>query len=540
MSIPRLSVTLRSQDDRRSLVKDLGDHLADLWFTTASNAGFYEAGAQYVSHTANGKSVLVDAINVFRRWRFCVVRVYVNSLEAWCGRIWKIKLTNFNRDKYGVVLCNVEFEMSGFWRDLTLLLQHLNPDYIDQGTSVSASDLVKMVVGGKGDWWLIEETFTQVEDTGGNIAPLKLSEADYAHDLIVAAFQKGTPNNDEFYYGIYEPRDGPFVRSRTKGPVLYRGEICESDTSIVWDGEQYVSKSQSTFQDVVTNSSNTTGVINSPVGEELHGGVQKQSMLSLGDTTKMAAEDTDGLYILQHYDPVGLDGSLKFGYSIDSINGGRIPSWLVRSGQGIELTDLLAHDPYFSIGGRLRRYIIEETRFSITEGLEITVDQRPLMSRRHEKVSTWQNELRALKPLMPGQTRAKLEYNDVITITIAQTASGNDIELTDAGYLEWDQFTAEEVEIAMQIQYSSAGASMNSGVAYYGYTLDFEDFSGTNLSQAASIGFKDPQGTDYLTSHSTFKRPVGPGYHFIRFWVKFPDQTGKSNVRVRGLHASVK
>ena len=495
---------------------------------------------RYLGPSRDGRVPMAHAIEVFRRYRFCVLRLYLDAVHVWTGRIWTIKLTEIDQDAHGAITCQVDVEAFGFWMDLTLLLQILNPDYATEGISISAGDLIKMVVGGQQAWWLIEETFTELQDPGGNVGPLKLSQADYAHDLIVAALQKGSPDNNEYSYGIYEPVDGPFVRPREGEPPRWRLRLPGTGLGVVWDGRQYVSSAKAVFQDIEAHTSNTTQAVNSPVGEALHGGVQREVILSLGDTTLAAAQDTNGLHVLQHYDPVGLDGTLSIGRTIETIAGGVAPSCLVRASDVMELWDFLPDDPYFAAGGRLRRFTIEQATYQVDDSvLKITLDQRPLRSRRHERVSTWQNELRAIRPLLPGGTRAKLEYNQTIVVTIAQTATGDDIELTAAGKLRWEQFEVEEVQIAVQFQYAPAAASITEGNSEFGYALDGEDFSRTNANNSASMDYTSAQGTYYRTARASFKRVVGPGPHSINFWVHFPDQTGKSNINVRYFHAQV-
>ncbi len=536
-----LTATLSSPNDVGLLDATLGRRLANVSFGTAANAGYSTLTARLLGHDRSDYLPLGQALEVFRSWRFCVLRLFLAGERVWTGRVWRITLSDLRRDARGGVICAVSLEGDGFWRDNTNLIASVAERYMDEGATVSASQLAQDVIKGDEGWWLIEENYTELQQTGTNVGPISAGYQDYPHDLLVQALRAGSSDGVEYAYYIWEPVDGVVMKPRggaTSATPRWRVSMLDSGLSVVWDGEEYASSVRALYTDAENNAQTTDpnpGVNDGPIaqaGVDIHGGVRRERAISLDRVNKTGAESGVSSYLALHYDPVGLAGPYRLRprrgepYAmITNWEGAREPAYRVRAGDVVELYDLLPGDPYLADNGRLRRFAVDATRYNVATGeVEITLDARPLRSREHERPAKIANALRVMEPLMSRKLLVQVDGSST-DLTISNDTLVSTFGTNGVITFSVTRRTKIAVELAARFYKSDSSQSCS---YYLGYELNNQGWDSNNEDRSARFVAAN---VNEISSAHTFSQVLEgqvllPGQYSLRLWASETASTG--------------
>lgn len=510
----QVQAELRSPNDVEQLSPDLGPRLRQPVFGTALNAGYHELRATVLSRGFEEHWPEAEAWQAFRLWRFCVLRLAMQGELVWCGRVWAVELGPMVLDPVLGQTRSVTIQASGFWRDLTSLLADVSAAYTAETARVSASQLLRDVVKDTGGWWLLRDTFGEVDETSINIGPISSAMDDYPHDLIVNALRNGSSEGHEFYYAVWEPGDGPVLKPIGAGQPRWRLPMAHSSLGVRWDGEEYASAVRTVYTDA-DNSTQASLLFESPRAVDLHSGYERERVISVDRSSTDGADTAATTYLAVHEDPIGLLGPVTLqtsgGLSYPTIRTTEqqlVPAWRVRAGDIVELVDFLPHDPYLADGGRLRQFFIQETEYDVEAGIvRLTLDQRALRSRLHEAPHRLRHQLQALEPFSSRKLLVSLYHTATIAIT-----SDTDQVLTDGVPIQLVFWVTRRTAIVIDLEAEWTSTSSAGGSYFMGITLDAETWDTTDQTKSKTFDFEGSINAP-RTVHAQFRRVVTPGQH---------------------------
>lgn len=539
----QFTAILRTPDEISVLEPDFGTRLRGVSVSTALNAGFHEASARYVRNGTD-RVEIGHALDIMRRWRFGVVRMYLTGQLLWCGRIWEIRLGDFRREDQRNGSCTVEFAMSGFYRDLTMLLSQLDEGYSDDDAKLSPLQLAKELIGNTRTWWRIEEDFTQCVETGGNIAPINSSTSDYPLDLLVNAFQVGAPDGSESYFAIFDPNDGLVARPRGADTPRWRLTLWDTTFSIVWNGEEYSSDTRVIYTDEDNQQQTLIGWTSS-YAEELHGKVQRQVMLTIDGTTQEAASQAAQTHLSRHLDPVGIDGELSLSGTIERTTGEQRPVWEIRCGDVVTIEDFAAGDPYFTDTGRLRRFAVETTKYDVDTGLlSLSLDTRDIRARAYSKIAEIKRFARRVQPHLNRGTNKHDTQTTSVAFSSYTSAANKDLmdKATSGATTQFNEFQwhqAKKDQVAIEVQFDAVSTNGAAGTCYFGYTLDGEDWTYTD-SDISIRAYFSGNSNEYEKYQGLFHRKIKPGDHKIHVWARWLAQGAGATLTFANMRVTVR
>ncbi len=505
-----LSATLSAANDAGIVDSNLGARFASCVMSTALNAGFDELTTAMLG--TSGDTLLTDAerAEIIRNWRGLIVRVYLGSELAWMGRCSRFEDGPRQYDYQLGWLRPLTITWRGFLDDLEREQPNLSDDYTDEGSHVSADEIVRLVIDQSSS--LIAKKYGNVAATSTDIGPRQTSMQDTSLSLILNALQAGAAGAVEHTILVWNPYDGPYVVPIGFGPTRWR--MSRGDATLVWDIREYVSDAICVYTDK-NSGSQSSALATSTLGPLLHNGLRAYRTTSADSVSNDGAEDVRDAFLALHEDPYGLSGNLTAIDTIENDEGALEPAWRVHAGDIVVVPDALPYDQRLDGSRALRSWAVKATSYDAFTGqLTVTLDDRAIASRQWEQMNLLRLDQRRLEP---GGARSTLVRATTVgtsaTHDVPSTADVVDIiALETDGVLTFTVTRSGTALVTLQGRFNPDNAS--TGNLFLGFSLDGDPYDTSQNDRTVRVPVVTASSRDYFVSG---KLPIylTPGVHTV-------------------------
>lgn len=515
---PRWSANLSAADDGSTLLEDLGSRFATCVYTTSDGAGFdtMTTAIMLPGGNADDPRLPVDlAGEIIRRWRGTIGRVFLEGNLAWCGRVSRITIAAVRDDG----TCAVQIDWRGLVYDLERESPELDGTYTDEFSTVSASELIELVVGQSRS--PIAHRFERVARTAVNIGPVQTSVQDTSLSLILNQLKGASASGVEYAFLVYDPDDGPWLVPLGLGAARYRINLADAESaglSVVWDLSEYVSDARAAFTNGDSNS-DATEEVSSALGIALHNGLRAYRSIAVDAVNTEGAEAARDAFLALHQDPLAVTGSFDVQDYISTDEGGTHLAGLVRAGDIVNIADMLPFDDRLDHDGR--SHSIASTSYDVFSGsLSMTLDQRAISSRQNERMTS----LRVLaRSLEPGLSHGLLDDGFVIFDVAKVVPKNVSTALLDDQY-EFTAVRTMRIQMLIVLTINDRGGveSASDSRWHIGVGVDDEgwDFQEDQDGSVDYLRQGVSGGAATLTGHPRPKK-VDPGLHRIQLYAQY-------------------
>jgi hypothetical protein len=459
---------------------------------------------------------------IFRTWRGMQGRVFIEGTLGWAGRISEIVIGDLDVEGG----CSVTLGWQGHVYDLEREQPELDADYADEFATVSASELIQLLVGQSAS--PIAKRYVNVAATAVGIGPVGTSMQDTILSLILNQLKGASSAGVEYSFLIWDPADGPHLIPIGVGPTKYRLRLRDAPgTSVRWSLDEYVSDVKAIFTNA-DGVSDASDVLNSVDGPLLHNGLRAYRSISVDAVAVDGATAARDAFAALHEDPVGVTGMFIADDFISNVEGAPELAGLVRAGEIAVVPDALPLDPRLTVTGRT--WAIASTTYDVFTGqLSVQLDQRSINSRENERMTEIRVQQRMVEPGSAHSflTGDVLEFDTSIDLTI-----NNETQLIEEP-IEFTLTRAATLQVRIVLDIEDTGASVNDSRWQIGYTLDGETWDRSNPAMSSDDYLRDGiNGGTAILAGNPGPRKVATGKHFMVIWAR--DDAGSYTVnRVR-------
>lgn len=512
MSVP-WSATLSSANDAGIVLPDLASHLGSLTYSTALNAGYDVASATLRMPQGTTRIPLDLAGEIFRNWRGCIMRVYIETALAWAGRIADISLHNYDPDGG----CAVDLSFLGVAHDLERERAEVDASFADEFATVSASQLVRTIVDASAS--PIAKRYVNVAETAVNIGPVSVGVQDSALSLILNQLKGASTDGIEYTFLVWDPADGPYLVPIGVGATRYRLLMANAPgAGIRWSLSEYVSDTIALFtnEDGTSDASESASSTDGPL---FNGGLRSYRSLSVDAITADGAGAARDAFLALHSDPVGVTGPFAVTDQILNDEGGHELAGLVRAGEIVNVLDVLPFDPVLT--RQKRTWAIASTTYDVMSGeLSVMLDQRAIQSRENEQMT----EVRIAQRIVEPGIAHTILLNDFVAFETNVSITNNTNVQVNSEQFTFRMSRNARIHVVASMDIHDAGSGSGSvadATLQVGCTFDGEDWDFTDPTMMSRNYFRSGLAIGDTTVNATPKpRYLKAGSHTIDFWIR--------------------
>jgi hypothetical protein len=528
------SAEVSEASDSGQVAQLAGERLAGCRFSTALNLGFDTCEFQLLTSDFGEWWGLDQAQALEARWFHApaVFRLYAQGESVFEGRLWELRKRRPSRDERrqsGLQgkLCRLFVQARGLaWTEYSNELSPIQDVLAGTGGTIALSELVKALTDALPQGSPIARVYNRVQDTGINVGPLTPSVQDTGLDLIAGGVRTGDASSLEVTFMVYEGKSGPIVQPLDTGNVQPRWALSTEDGGLeeVYSNEEFASGIKTVYTDSDGRSA-TTETVESQSAVARHGGIRRTKALSLHRANSVAARNAAETLLALKSDPRALEGSLRLSPPegdtsraalATNYEGAREPSWRIRAGQAVRLTDAWLHDPraFELLYGHA--VIVARTSHDIDSGAtDVQLDQRATRKRPGEE----QAEIARLRrQLEPGSKFTLIKSAEA---TSDQGFDGDTLMANPRPTFHLPHRSDISVTITAMAEHLDTNTATGIHVWAVGFALDDEEFITSNDTRSR-FGIIDSHSVlgsaqQSLTAQFTVEG-VGAGEHTLYLW----------------------